>query len=116
MIRYIRTPWSVTLRPHLFEENFLTYMKLLGFGDVLKASPDDPTVSAADDAIVLRYLCSAITQTTISTHLAQQYEGCGRAAFQYMHKRFALPSLASEKPSHDGHGDLTCWTTKTSRP
>ena len=52
-------------------------------GEVIKSGPEgydsinETSVSAQDDVLLLRYVCAAITQSTISTYLAQNFSGKG---------------------------------------
>ena len=85
---------------------------------VIKSGPEgydsinETSVSAQDDALLLRYVCAAITQSTISTYLAQNFSGKGREAWQYMKRQFGLESLSQvslrdslAKLVLSGHGD-----------
>ena len=82
---------------HMWAEDFLVWAGLLGYATVIKASPTDHRVSAGDDAIALRYIVAGITNPTVSTYVAQTFEGRGRRAWEYLNKEFGLPSLTQEK-------------------
>ena len=81
----------------MWAEDFLVWAGLLGYATVIKADPTDHRVSPGDDAIALRYIVAGITNPTISTYVAQTYEGKGRQAWEYLNKEFGLPSLTQEK-------------------
>ena len=42
----------------------------------------------------LRYICAALTNPTVSTHIAQNYAGDGRKAWKQLHLQFGLPSTS----------------------
>ena len=87
-----RWPGTTDLPYYCWAEDFTVAMNLLGYGASLCTDETPPAVSREEDAITLRYICAALTNHTVSTYVAQNYTS-GHAAWLYLHKTFALPSL-----------------------
>ena len=78
----------------VFAEDFIVWLSMIGYDEVIQTDPDDVSgVSEKADNMALRYLCAAMTNQTISTHLADAFKRRGRAAWRYLNKEFGLPSL-----------------------
>ena len=79
----------------VFAEDFLVWLSMLGYDQVLNADPADPSISDTMDNTALRYLCAAITNQTIRTYLADNFRRQGRAAWRYLQREFGLRALAA---------------------
>ena len=82
---------------YIFAEDLKVWLSLMNhkYGEVLKHDADNnDDISPADNAIVLRYICAALTNPTVSTHIAQNYAGDGRKAWKQLHLQFGLPSTS----------------------
>ena len=68
-------------------------MGLLGYKEIVEAAPEDTSVKASDDAIMLRYLCGALKNNTLSAHISRTYASKGREAWQYLKTEFGLKRI-----------------------
>ena len=82
---------------YIFAEDLKVWLSLMNhkYGEVLNVdATDNEDISPADNAIVLRYICAALSNPTVSTHIAQNYAGDGRKAWKQLHLQFGLPSTS----------------------
>ena len=77
------------------------WLSQIGYDEIIQAPLNDTRVSDTDDNTALRYLCAAITEQNICTHIAAQYRRQGRAAWAYLDKEFGLPSTRQTKLRDD---------------
>ena len=70
----------------MWAEDFLVWAGLLGYAQIIKTTSSDHRISATDDAVALRYIVAGITNPTVSTYVAQTFEGKGRQAWEYLNK------------------------------
>ena len=78
---------------YLFAEDWESFMGLLGYKEIVEAAPEDTSVKASDDAIMLRYLCGALKNNTLSAHISRTYASKGREAWQYLKTEFELKRI-----------------------
>ena len=57
----------------IFAEDFIVWLSMIGYDEIIKADPLDPSINDKADNTALRYLCAAINDQTICTHLADQF-------------------------------------------
>ena len=67
---------------------------LLGFADGLEEDALKGPYNAKTDALLLRYIVAAMTNEVITTHLSKNFEGKGRAAWQFLNESYGLKTLS----------------------
>jgi hypothetical protein len=88
--RWPNTRGGKSLKFYVWVDQWLAQLNLVGYAGIIKADPEDTSVSPDSDAVACRYLVASLNNEHVKEHISSTMATKGRLAFRWLCTEFGL--------------------------